>query len=243
MATFILLHGAFHGGWCWAAAAAIPRGHAVTTPTQTGLGERKHLLGPDLTLETFAGDLVNHMRYEDLTDVTLVGHSFAGGPISKAAEVEPQRIRNLVHLDSMILEGDETPFDVFPEKTRETREAMARDHDGGVSIPPPPAASFGVLDPARAEWLTARLTPHPIRTYRTSLRLTRPPGAGLPTVYVHCAEPDYAPLRWSVARARAGGWRVETLRAGHDAMVAAPEATADLLEREAAAAPPRRAPA
>ncbi len=235
MATFVLLHGAFHGGWCWAQVAGIlrARGHAVTTPTQTGLGERKHLLAPGITLDTFAGDLVNHLRYEDLTDVVLVGHSFAGGPISKAAETEGARLRKLVYLDAVVLEGDETPFDVFPEATRITREKMAEEHDGGVSIPPPSAESFGVLDPAQAEWLTPKLTPHPIGTYRSSLRLTGPPGAGLPKLYVHCTAPDYAPLRWAVERVRAADWRIETMATGHDAMVTAPEALAVLLEREA----------
>jgi pimeloyl-ACP methyl ester carboxylesterase len=236
MATFVLLHGAFHGGWCWAPLAGIlrARGHAVTTPTQTGLGERRHLLAPGITLETFAGDLVNHLRYEDLTDVVLVGHSFAGGPISKAAEMEGARIRKLVYLDAVVLEGDETPFDLFPEATRTTREKMAEAHDGGVSIPPPSAESFGVTDAAQAAWLTPKLTPHPIDTYRAGLKLTEPPGAGLPKLYVHCTGPDYAPLRWAVARVRAAGWRIESIATGHDAMVTAPEALADLLEREAA---------
>ncbi len=82
--------------------------------------------------------------------------------------------------------------------------------------------------------MEGRLTPHPIGTYRTSLGLTEPPGGALPKVYVHCTEPDYAPLRWAVDRVRKAAWRVEPLATGHDAMVSAPEAVADLLEREAA---------
>lgn len=235
MATFVLLHGAFHGGWCWAEVAGIlrARGHVVTTPTQTGLGERGHLLAPGITLDTFAADLINHLRYEDLTDVTLVGHSFAGSPISKAAEVEGARLRKLVYLDAVVLEGDETAFDAFSERTRATRLQLAEEHDGGVSIPPPPAETFGVVEPAQAGWLAPRLTPHPLDTYRSPLGLTAPPGAGLPKVYVHCTEPDYAPLRWAVERVRAADWRIEALATGHDAMVTAPEALADLLEREA----------
>ena len=78
--TFVLLHGAFHGGWCWVRVAEILRaaGHHVTTPTQSGLGERKHLLSKDITLDTFVTDLVNHIEFEDLSEIVLVGHSFGG---------------------------------------------------------------------------------------------------------------------------------------------------------------------
>ena len=92
--TFVLLHGAWHGGWCWQFAADIlrSRGHRVTTPTQTGLGERRHLMSAEITLDTFVEDLVNHILAEDLTDITLVGHSFGGNAVSGAAEAIPSRI-------------------------------------------------------------------------------------------------------------------------------------------------------
>lgn len=239
MADFTLLHGAFHGGWCWAAVADIlrARGHRVTTPTQTGLGERRHLMSPSITLSTFAGDLIEHLRAEDKTGTILVGHSFAGGPISKAAEVARDRIARLVYLDAVVLHGDEVPFDAFGPDIAAARRAAAMDHDGGVSIPPPPPAAFGVLDPDQAAWLAPRLTPHPLRVYETGLALTAPPGAGLPLCYVRCEAPEYTALNWALARARAAEWRIETLATGHDCMVSAPLATADLLEREAARRP------
>ncbi|SET51019.1 alpha/beta hydrolase family protein [Oceanicella actignis] len=237
MARFVLVHGAFHGAWCWRFVAEIlrARGHEVSAPTLTGLGERRHLLSPRVEMQTFCADVLNHLRYEDAREAVLVGHSFAGAPISKAAELAPERVARLVYLDAMLLEGDETPFDVFPPATRATREALAHAHDGGVSIPPPAPESFGVGDPAQAAWLAERLTPHPLATYRTAARLGRPPGAEFAKVYVHCVAPDYAPLRWAAARAREAGWPIQTLAAGHDAMVTAPQAVADLLEREAAA--------
>lgn len=116
MATFVLLHGAWHGGWCWSRVAGPlrARGHRVTTPTQTGLGERRHLISRALTLGTFIDDLVNHLVYEDLTDVVLVGHSFGGNAISGAAERVPGRIRELVYLDAMVIEGGRAPFDGLP---------------------------------------------------------------------------------------------------------------------------------
>ncbi|MFT6775078.1 MAG: pimeloyl-ACP methyl ester carboxylesterase [Paracoccaceae bacterium] len=236
MATFTLLHGAYHGGWCWHAVASIlrARGHAVTTPTQTGLGERRHLLSPAITLSTFADDLIEHLRAEDLTDTVLVGHSFGGCAIAKAAEVAHTRIARLVFLDAIVLHGDETPFDCFAPEVTAARTEQALAHDGGLSIPPPPPAAFGVTDPAMAAAIAPRLTPHPLRTYQTSLALQGPTGAGLPLCYVRCTDPSYPALDWALARAQAADWRIETLATGHDCMVTAPEATADLLEAEAA---------
>ena len=114
--TFVLLHGAWHGGWCWHDVAVLLRaqGHSVTAPTQTGLGERRHLLSGAITLETFVQDLVEHLEAEEIEDAILVGHSFGGMAISGAADRVPQRIRHLVYLDSMVLEDGQAFFDVLP---------------------------------------------------------------------------------------------------------------------------------
>jgi pimeloyl-ACP methyl ester carboxylesterase len=233
MATFVLVHGAWHGGWCWGPVAAIlrDRGHRVTAPTQTGLGERRHLLSREITLETFGADVVNHMTYADVTDAVLVGHSFGGSAISLAAEWARNRVARLIYLDAVVIEGEERPFDAFGAETEASRSAKAEDHDCGLSIPPAPAASFGVTDPAQIAWVEARMTPHPISTYRSPINLSGPPGAGLPATYIRCVGPRYTPLDWAEARARAYGWPVETIAAGHDCMVTAPVETADLLER------------
>src|SRR6056297_899424 len=234
MAEIVLLHGAWHGGWCWAPVAARLRaaGHRVTTPTQTGLGERRHLLSDALTLETFGRDLIEHLIFEDLTEAVLVGHSFGGNALSVAAERVPERIARLVHLDALLLEGGESGLSRVPPEVAEARRAAALAHDGGVSIPPPPPEAFGVTDPEQAAWLTARLTPHPLSVYESPLPIDGAPGNGLPCLYVECVDPVYAPLASSRERARAWGWRVETLATGHDAMVSDPEATARLIATE-----------
>src|SRR5690606_951056 len=105
--TFVLVHGAWHGGWCWSRLASLLRaaGHNVYTPTLTGLGERNHLLNNDVGLQTFVDDIVNVLVWEDLQDVILVGHSFAGVVITGVADVMPERIRQLVYLDAFILES------------------------------------------------------------------------------------------------------------------------------------------
>ena len=114
--TYVLVHGAWHGGWCWKEVADRLRGmgHSVSTPTQTGLGERKHLLSKDITLDTFAADVINHIEAEELTEVILVGHSFGGTSITGAADKIPNRIRHLVYLDSVILENGKSVFSALP---------------------------------------------------------------------------------------------------------------------------------
>ena len=230
--TFVLLHGAWHGGWCWAEVADIlrGRGHRVTTPTQTGLGERAHLMSGEIDLEVFGQDLINHLTCEDLTDVVLVGHSFGGSPISIAAERVPDRIARLVYLDARVIEAGETPFSGFPEHAVTARRQAAA---GGVAIPAPSAAAFGVLDPVQAAWLEPKLTPHPLRTFESPLPIQGSPGGDLPKEYVICTDPIYELLEDTRHRVRAFGWPIREIATGHDAMVSAPQALADLLETSA----------
>ena len=231
--TFVLVHGMWHGGWCWNGVADLlrSRGHRVTTPTLTGLGERAHLLSPDLTLDTFVTDVVQHLRYEELSDVVLVGHSFGGAPISGAADRARERIAELIYLDAAVMEDGESRMSVSaPELTHERIEA-AQESSGGLSLPAPPPAAFGVTDPADAAWLASLLTPHPFATLTTPLRLDRPCGNGLPAHYVTCTSPAYPPTAVTRDRARARGWPIWPLASGHDAMVITPLATADLLEK------------
>lgn len=231
MATFVLLHGAWHGAWCWRDVAGRLRaaGHEVTTPTQTGLGERRHLLSGLITLETFVEDLVQHLECEEIEDAVLVGHSFGGNAVTGAADRVPRRIRQLVYLDATLLENGETPFSRgLPEvAAQRQRDAMAL---GGFAMPAPPPSAFGIPPGPRADWVAARLSPHPIGTYRTPLTLRNEPGNGLQATYIACTDPIYANLESSRQRARARpglAWR--ELATGHDAMVTAPDATADLL--------------
>ncbi|MEL7465286.1 MAG: alpha/beta fold hydrolase [Pseudomonadota bacterium] len=233
MTDFVLVHGAWHGGWCWRRVADIlrTRGHHVTTPTMTGLGERSHLLSSEITLTTFGEDIRMHLEFEDLSDVVLVGHSFGGSPISYAAECAPARVQRLVYFDAQVVRGGETPGSCAPPEAFALREQMARDHDDGLSLPPPPAEAMGVLEAADAAWIERMMTPHPWRTFTTPLQIEGPPGAGKLCRYIACVEPDYTPLHWARERARDLGWPMDEIAAGHDAMVTAPEALADLLER------------
>lgn len=231
--TFVLVHGVWHGGWCWSRVARIlrARGHRVTAPTQTGLGERAHLLSPDITIGTFVEDIVQHLHFEDLHQVVLVGHSFGGIPVTGAADKVPERIAKLVYLDAIMLDSGETWLDLLPEEIARDRSALAQTSSGGLSLPPGAPDSFGLSDPADAAFVASRLTPHPFKTFTTALDLKNPIGNNLPAAYIECTDPPYRPAAIALQRARKLGWPVEKIATGHDAMVSAPEALADLLEK------------
>lgn len=230
--TFVLMHGGFHGGWCWKHVAEDlrSRGHVVFTPTQTGLGERAHLLDASVGLETFARDIVGVLDSEDLSDVTLVGHSFGAIPVVAAADRIASRLRQLVFLDGILVPGGHTPFDqLSPQEVQERVEA-ARHYDGGVGMRPFPAWAFGVTEPDQAAWVESRLTPHPLRTFQDTLVLKRPFGNGLPCSYVACTNPWYLPVESSQRWAReSADWRWREIPAGHDAMVTHPGLVAEVL--------------
>ena len=230
---FVLVHGLWHGGWCWDRVSPIlrARGHEVTAITHTGLGERCHLLSADITVDTFVADVVNTLVWRDLSDVVLVGHSFGGIPITGAADAVPERIGKLVYLDAAVVEDGESWFGLLPEDIADARRKQGEESSGGVSLPVAPVENFDVTDPGDKAFLEARLTPHPMGTFTTPLRLNNPVGNGLPVAYIACTAPAYPPAEGSHARARAKDWPYFELATGHDAMVTAPGDTADLLEK------------
>src|SRR5690606_6784671 len=146
--TYVLLHGAWHGGWCWKRVAEPLRaeGHAVYAPTQTGLGDRSHLLSHELTLDVFVHDVDHVLAFEEPRDDLLVGHSFGGFPISGVAERLPDRIRHLVYLDALVPESGRSPMSLVPPETAAERRRLAQASSGGLSIPVPDPSAFGVTD-------------------------------------------------------------------------------------------------
>jgi pimeloyl-ACP methyl ester carboxylesterase len=231
--TYVLVHGAWHGGWCWKEVADGLRGmgHRVTTPTQTGLGERKHLLSKDITLDTFAADVVNHIEAEELNEVILVGHSFGGTSITGAADKIPNRIRHLVYLDSVILENGKSVFSVLPPDVVAARRKTVAEQGQGIFIPPPPPTAFGIPENhASADWVKRRLTPHPVGTYDSPMRIDNPVANGRPRTYIACTNPMYGPLegarQWVKKQE---DWKWQEIATGHDAMVTAPAELARML--------------
>jgi pimeloyl-ACP methyl ester carboxylesterase len=233
-ATYVLVHGAWHGGWCWNAVARILRahGHQVFTPTLSGLGERSHLLSAAIDLGVFIQDIVNVLEYEDLTDVILVGHSFGGLPITGAADRVPERIRQLVFLDAVVLENGQTAFSRLAPDIVARRLEEALESSKGLSIPVPPASAFGVFEADQVALLERNCTPHPLKTFDDPIVLTRPVGGDIPKVYIHCTDPVYVPLQTSRDFVRAQkDWAWDEIETGHDAMISAPEELAAKLLR------------
>lgn len=226
--TFLLVHGAWHGGWCWQRVAPLLRaaGHEVVAPTLTGLSDRAHLLSPLVGLSTHIEDVV---RLIDVLEgpVVLVGHSYAGMVVAGAADARPDRVAHRVHLDAFVPTDGERAIDLLPERVQHHYVESVEERGWGWLIPPRSLEVLGVTEEADLTWLTPRLTPHPWLSYTERLRLT---GAGesVPASFIECTDwmrvfEPYA------ARARSLGWPTHELATGHEAMVTAPEALARLL--------------
>ena len=229
MRTFVLVHGAWHGGWCWDRVAPLLRaaGHEVHAPTLTGLSERAHLLSPQVGLDTHVEDVVRLLDVLDLTDVVLVGHSYAGQVITAVADRRPGRIARRVHLDAFVGDDGEAAEALLPETVAHHWAESAAGPGFGWLVPVRTLSVLGVTEEADVAWLLPKLTPHPWRTYTDPLRLT---GAvdSVPAAFIECVS-WMRVFRGHADRARERGWPVRELETGHEAMVTAPKALADVL--------------
>lgn len=174
MATFVLVHGGWQGGWSWRPLARILRaaGHDVFTPTLTGLGERSHLSGMAINLDTHIADVANTIVWEELSDVILVGHSYGGMVITGVADQLASRIARLVYLDALVPEDGSTLFTLRPEYLGLMVEAAAAGN--GLTVAPPAASARDTRAEQHWPWLNAHTTPHPLTCFTQSLRLAGP---------------------------------------------------------------------
>ena len=227
--TYVLVHGAWHGGWCWAKVARLLRdaGHEVYTPTLTGLGERAHLARPEVDLETHIQDVVAMLEAEELRQVTLVGHSYGGMVITGVAARTSGRIGHLVYLDAFVPEAGKSLLDYVGEHAGAMREAAVA-HGEGWKLPSFPPERFGVTSQRDTEWLTKHLVPQPLRTFEQAL-----PAAGgekLKRTYVYCSKPAMGAFDQFAERLRDDRkWTFHDVKTGHDAMVTAPGEIAKIL--------------
>ena len=228
---FLLIHGAWHGGWVWNEISKILsyQGYSVSTPTLTGLGEKKHLLSSKITIDTFIEDVVNHIIFENLNNIILVGHSFAGSVISGVADKLKDRIQKLIYFDAVILKDGQKPFDIAPKELVKQRIELAKRFGNGISIPAPSADAFGVFDVKKSLLLEEKLTPHPLSTYHSKLTIKNVIGNGIPLFYIFCNDPVYKSLESSRKVVRKLKWPIFELNAGHDAMLTHPKETLNLL--------------
>lgn len=235
MAVYVLVHGAFEGGWVWSRVARALRraGHDVFTPTLTGCGERWHLLTREVGLDLHVQDVSSVLENESLTGVVLVGHSYAGAVITGVADRAPGRVARLVYLDASVPCDGQSASGSFTEGTAEKlAELSAGDR---WLLPPLPIAAVGVTAPDDVARLERLRHPHPMRTLLEPLRLANG-DTKLPRTYVRCTQHEglvaalcVDPLETYVDRARREGWELRELAAPHDAMLTHPEEVAALL--------------
>jgi len=233
MATFVLVHGGGHGGWCWQRLTTYLRsaGHEVYTPTLTGLGERAHLLGPDVDLDMHIEDVVAVLKYEDLREVILVGHSYGGMVITGVADRAPSRVGHLVYLDAATPTDGQSLADVSPD-LMEMARSMGKVVDGVelvLNCMPEAGRFYGVTDPEALEWMQGRLTPQPWRTFEQNLRLVDEQAVRrIPRTDVVCSNPMSAGGVSLEERTR-GADRVFEIETGHDLMITEPEKVSAFL--------------
>ena len=228
MADIVLVHGAWHGSWCWRRVLPLLwlAGHRVIPVTLSGLGERAHQLSQEITLDTHVEDVVTAMRAEECSRAVLVGHSYGGLVITGAADRLAEEVGRLVYVDAIVpLPGDAWSTRNPPGVQAARREAIAR-HG---SLPPPSPAVFG-LTGADADWVERRQTPQPAGVYDVPLVFDARRWAALPRTFVDCVQPALATIEPSRSLVRSQpGWEVVELDTGHDPMVSAPADLAAVL--------------
>jgi pimeloyl-ACP methyl ester carboxylesterase len=238
MATFVLVHGGGHGGWCYQRVSRLLRsaGHEVHAPTMTGIGERSHLVGPHVDLSLHIQDIAAVLHYEDLRDVILVGHSYGGMVITGVGGMAPDRIGKLVYLDAANPKNGQSLADVAGPVIEMARPAGRV--VGGVELvllPFPEAGMFyGVTDPADLAWMAGRLTGHPWPCFEQKLELRDEAGyAKIPQYHIVCTStlPTRDPVLMADARAAGRLWDIDT---GHDLMITEPQKVTEALAAVAA---------
>lgn len=233
MTTIVLIHGGWHGGWCWKKVAPLLRaaGHEVYTPTLTGLGDRAHLLGPAVTLDTHVQDIVGMLEYEDLRGAVLVSHSYGGMVMTSVAERAADRLAHLIYLDAFVPQDGQALADLADPTFYSNLEARARAEGEGWRVPPPPLERWGITDEADVSWMRPSIGSHPLKTFKQAVRLTDEAAAVLPRTFIYCTNKPVGDSLAPLAKRLRGeaSWRYRELASGHDAMVTAPKELAALL--------------
>lgn len=229
MANLVLMHGAWMGAWCWKRIAPSLReaNHDVYTPTLTGLGELSHLLNPDIDLDTHVQDIVNFIEFQELNDVVLVAHSYAGMPAGVASNRIPHRIKRLVYVDAYVPKHKMSFFDLQAPRFREMIQSLANSEGEGWKIPAldPDGESLGVTNKDDAEWVRSKMTPHPIRTLESPANLGNPDSKNIPKVFIFCTgnPPDGTFPEIAGDVKHDPDWNYLELDSPHAAMISAPD--------------------
>jgi pimeloyl-ACP methyl ester carboxylesterase len=228
--TFVLVHGAWHGGWCWRRAAdrLTAKGHKVFTPTLTGLGERSHLLSKGIDVSTHVTDVVNVLKWEGLKDVVLCGHSYAGFVVSGVAEQMAPAISSIVFLDAFLPDSGDSMLDLTGQAVIDATRAA--EQAGALGVAPRKAEAFGVNEKDRA-WVDGLTGLQPLGCFLEKMKLTGARDRIAKKAYIRAA--NYANPGFDKAVARVKNdpaWRTYEVPCGHDVMVDMPERLAEILQ-------------
>ena len=239
MTTFVLVHGAWHGGWCWKKVTPLLRraGAEVHTPTLTGLGDRAHLSGyldpAAINLDLHQKDVVQLLENEDLDNVVLVGHAYAGMVITSVAEACPERLQHLVFINGVVPKDGEAMVDQLeivrgPGFTSWIRGFLDR---GDPFLPPPATPEevgkrWGIDDPGDLAWVGARVTPHPAASFAQPVRLGRTGIKFVARSFLGSSEAGFDSVAEKV---KAAGWATYHIDSGHDPMITNPEELTEIL--------------
>jgi pimeloyl-ACP methyl ester carboxylesterase len=230
---FVLVHGGRHGGWCWRRVAPLLRraGHEVYTPTLTGLGERAHLLSPEIGLDTHIADVVGVFDYEDIEDAVLVAHSYGGVVVTGAMEELHRRVGRLVLVDAHMPSSGQSILDcIGPERAAEILQ-LAEEHGEGWYVPTSDASWWGLDEPADIAWVNSKATPQPLKTYQDPVTAAERARAH-PCTFIECSASLHpvAGAAWHRERCNHDPrMQYRVMHCSHEAMVTDPEPLAELL--------------
>jgi pimeloyl-ACP methyl ester carboxylesterase len=230
MTTFVLVHGAWHGGWCWRFVAPRLRhaGQDVYTASLTGLGDRAHLARPGIDLELHVQDVVALLEMEDLREVVLLGHSYGGMVVTGVADRCAERIRRLVYLDAFVPENGKCALDyIVPERSA----AFRKDGEQSGWITPPPLSLWGLTRPEHIAFVKPRETRQPYHTFTQAIQLKNEAAlAQLSKTYIYCSSPATGSFDGFAMKYRSDpSWLFFELQTGHDAMILVPDELAKIL--------------
>jgi pimeloyl-ACP methyl ester carboxylesterase len=243
--TFVLVHPAWFGGWCWKKITPLLRadGYDLYTPTLTGLGERAHLARPEIGLGTHIEDVVNLLKYEDLSDVVLVGNSSGGMVITGVADLLPEAISHIVYLDAFVPQDGQALLDIVPSDRRPPMEALVQNEGQGWLLPrfaPPPWEKFApeawrITDEADLRWVLPRLRPTPFGHFKEPVHRKNTAAEKLPRTYIRCVQwPNAVFDRYAQEAQKMAGWHYRQLTTSHLPFITHPRELAEVLIEVAA---------
>lgn len=228
----VLVHGAWHGGWSWERMNPIlaNAGYKVFAPSLTGMGELASAANPDVGLNTHIQDILNLLQKENLRNVVLVGHSYAGMVIAGVAEKAPERISHLVFLDAFVPKDGQSLLDIVgPQGAAGIRQG-AKAVGEGWKVPSFPVERFGIKSQADVDFVKPKLVPQPLKTFEDKVSLSNPAAAGLPRTFIYLSNPAMGTFDGYAKMAKeSSSWGYYEIATGHDAMVLEPQKLSEIL--------------